>query len=69
MAKLVQNKGIRIVADFICEVQPESSVSREQPTSRGRSEGVHVLAEFVVDLKQSEPNDNTKDVSRQTGEQ
>lgn len=50
MANRGQGDNIRIVGDFVCEAIPDPPVPADTPAARGKSEGVQVIHEFVVDL-------------------
>ncbi len=50
MATNSRSDTIRIVGDFVCETIPDSPVPLDKPAARGKSEGVRVINEFVVEL-------------------
>lgn len=58
MSNRCPRESIQIVGDFVCEVIADHPAPAEMPASRGRSEGVHVVNEFVVDLGVSAQNDS-----------
>ncbi len=58
-----QSDKIRIVGDFVCETIPETNESAGTPVSRGKSEGVRVISEFIVDLDEESIQPTPPDVT------